>query len=153
MHVSFWSLALAGPECSTWSVRKSLRVSRRLPPRVAMGTVIFIITPWMGKKPRFCTCGGSRGQYIQLQDSKALRAQPAWVTPARPMRSLAFSLWKPCGGQGSRTCWSTHRMTPGGPKPESRAHACLCLLLLWGFCGGQECDLAAMRVLSEAATN
>lgn len=47
------------PECgntATWSVKKSLNISRRLPPLVAMGTVIFIITPWMGKKPRFCTC-------------------------------------------------------------------------------------------------
>lgn len=41
---------------ATWLVKKSLNISRRLPPLVAMGTVIFIITPWMGKKPRFCTC-------------------------------------------------------------------------------------------------
>lgn len=47
-----WSLG----NTATWSVKKSLNISRRLPPLVAMGTVIFIITPWMGKKPRFCTC-------------------------------------------------------------------------------------------------
>lgn len=43
----------------TWLVKNSLSISRRLPPLVAMGTVIFIITPWMGKKPRFCTCSQS----------------------------------------------------------------------------------------------
>lgn len=46
------------PEGSgTWSARKSLSMSRRVPPLVAMGTVIFIITPWMGNKPRFWICG------------------------------------------------------------------------------------------------
>lgn len=44
----------------TWSVKKSLSISRRFPPLVAMGTVIFIITPWIGKKPRFCTCSQRR---------------------------------------------------------------------------------------------
>lgn len=44
----------------TWSVRKSLSFSRRLPPLVAMGTVIFIITPWMGNKPKFWICGQRR---------------------------------------------------------------------------------------------
>lgn len=54
--------ASPGPEgTGTWSVRKSLSISRRLPPLVAMGTVIFIITPWMGNKPKFWICG-QRGQ-------------------------------------------------------------------------------------------
>lgn len=37
-------------------MRKSPSISRRLPPLVAMGTVIFIITPWMGNKPKFWIC-------------------------------------------------------------------------------------------------
>lgn len=47
----------APPGPGTWSVKKSLSSSSRLPPLVAMGTVIFIITPWMGNKPRFWICG------------------------------------------------------------------------------------------------
>lgn len=54
MSVSSRSPPLSGLEGSgTWSVRKSLSISRRLPPLVAMGTVIFIITPWTGNKPKF----------------------------------------------------------------------------------------------------
>lgn len=49
------------PGTGTWSVRKSLSSSSRLPPLVAMGTVIFIITPWMGNKPKFWICGQSGG--------------------------------------------------------------------------------------------
>lgn len=36
-------------------------MSRRLPPLVAMGTVIFIITPWTGNKPKFWICGREGG--------------------------------------------------------------------------------------------
>ena len=45
----------------TWSVRKSLSSSSWLPPLVAMGTVIFIVTPWMGNKPKFWIYGPRGG--------------------------------------------------------------------------------------------
>lgn len=40
---------------------KFLSTNRRLPARVATGTVIFIITPWTGNKPKFWICGGKWG--------------------------------------------------------------------------------------------
>ena len=94
-----WSLPLSRFRgARTWSVRKSLSISRRLPPLVAMGTVIFIITPWMGKKPKFWICGQrGRGQH-NPQQLEGLRRSCVGATPAArpgkrpPSRPLAFSL-------------------------------------------------------------
>lgn len=55
-HLLIPSLEQAPKGSGTWSVWKSFSISRRLPPLVAMGMVIFIITPWMGNKPKFWIC-------------------------------------------------------------------------------------------------
>ena len=85
----------------TWSVRKSLSSSSRLPPLVAMGTVIFIVTPWMGNKPKFWICGPRWGGVSTSSSGwvvgdKVHGGEPP--TPARPEKqvpssSLALSLW------------------------------------------------------------
>lgn len=85
----------------TWSVRKSLSSSSRLPPLVAMGMVIFIVTPWMANKPKFWICGPRWGGVSTsssgwVMGDKVHEGEPP--TPARPEKqvpssSLALSLW------------------------------------------------------------
>lgn len=88
------SPVLAPRGMGTWSARKPFSSSSRLPPLVAMGTVNFIITPWMGNKPKFWICGqsGGRCQYTQQQlggGGRGSRGDPPSQAPSSP---LAFSL-------------------------------------------------------------
>ena len=81
-------------DTGTWSAKKPFSSSSRLPPLVAMGTVNFIITPWMGNKPKFWICGQRWGGVSTPSSSwgvedEAHGGDPPSQAPSSP---LAFSL-------------------------------------------------------------
>lgn len=82
------SPVLAPRGMGTWSARKPCSSSSRLPPLVAMGTVNFIITPWMGNKPKFWICGQRGGSVSTPSSSWGVEDEAhGAIPPVRPLQA------------------------------------------------------------------
>lgn len=110
-------------------MRKSPSISRRLPPLVAMGTVIFIITPWMGNKPKFWIC--------------ARRGEASGHTAAAGVEDEVHRDQPAPGGRDPRSwAWETGPFKPPGVFSVEALQ--LCQSPAWGL-RGWTCAMALKR--------